>query len=179
MRLHETEIAEVLVVEPSVYEDERGYFFESFNATAFQRSTGISANFVQDNHSSSRKNVLRGLHYQAAPKAQGKLIRVVSGAIFDVAVDVRAGSPTCGKWVGRVLSSENRLQLWIPEGFAHGFLALTDVVDVLYKATDYYSPDHERSIRWDDSELSIKWPLHDAPIVSDKDRNARYFAPVE
>ena len=177
MQIHETDIPDVLVVEPTAYEDERGLFYESFNKAEFSRRTGLTVEFVQDNHSRSVENVLRGLHYQVAPKAQGKLIRAVEGTIFDVAVDIRVGSPTFGKWVSRILSAENRLQLWIPPGFAHGFATLTKVAEVLYKATEYYSPEHERSIRWNDTNLAIEWPLKQPPIVSVKDRNAACFAP--
>ena len=169
-------IADVLLIEPKVFGDARGFFFESFNQEAFTRATGVSLPFVQDNHSRSRRGVLRGLHYQLAPKAQGKLVRVVSGAVFDVAVDIRRGSPTFGRWAGAVLSADNQHQLWVPPGLAHGFVVLTDTADFLYKTTDYYSPAHERAIRWDDPAIGIDWPLaaHGIaePLLSDKDRTA-------
>lgn len=162
-------IPDVMILEPRVLADERGFFFESFNQCDFERSTGLQRSFVQDNHSRSARGVLRGLHYQVA-QAQGKLVRVCAGEIFDVAVDLRRASPTFGKWVGAVLSADNKRQLWIPEGFAHGFLVLSDVAEVLYKATDYYAAQHERCIRWDDPTLAIDWPCEQAPRLSDKDR---------
>ncbi|MGE8638668.1 MAG: dTDP-4-dehydrorhamnose 3,5-epimerase [Achromobacter sp.] len=163
-------IPEVLVLEPRVFNDERGFFFESFNDGVFKAATGVARRFVQDNHSRSTQGVLRGLHYQVT-QPQGKLVRVCSGEIFDVAVDVRRTSPTFGKWVGVVLSAENKRQMWIPEGFAHGFLTLSDSADVLYKASDYYAPQHERCIRWDDPALGIAWPDGITPLLSAKDRN--------
>ena len=163
----------VLLMEPNVFEDDRGFFFESFNQTVFEDLVGRPVPFVQDNHSRSARGVLRGLHYQLPPSAQGKLVRVTRGAVFDVAVDIRRTSPTFGDWVGYELSEDNFRQLWIPEGFAHGFLALTDSAEVQYKTTAYYEPDRERAIRWDDLAIGIEWP-HDgiAPIVSTKDAAA-------
>ncbi|MBD1848813.1 dTDP-4-dehydrorhamnose 3,5-epimerase [Leptolyngbya sp. FACHB-711] len=169
MNITQTEIPDVLLIEPRVFGDDRGFFFESFNEQVFQDKTGLSLRFVQDNHSRSAKNVLRGLHYQIQ-QAQGKLVRVVAGAIFDVAVDIRKGSPTFGQWVGYELSAANKQQLWIPPGFAHGFVALEDGTEVLYKTTDYYAPAHERSILWNDPDLGIHWNLLGEPIVSAKDQ---------
>lgn len=169
MKIIPTEIPDVMLIEPRVFGDERGFFFESFNARAFRDKTGLTVDFVQDNHSRSAANVLRGLHYQIQ-QAQGKLVRVVAGAIFDVAVDIRQSSPTFGQWVGYELSADNKQQLWIPPGFAHGFLSLVDGTEVLYKATDFYAPEYERSIRWDDADLGIAWPLTAEPIVSGKDQ---------
>ncbi|WP_334157667.1 dTDP-4-dehydrorhamnose 3,5-epimerase [Oryzomicrobium sp.] len=163
-------IPDVIRFEPKVFGDERGFFFESFNAREFAKATGLEAQFVQDNHSRSRQGVLRGLHYQLAPKAQGKLVRVTEGEVFDVAVDIRRGSPTFGQWVGEILSAENKRQLWIPAGFAHGFAVLSENAEFLYKTTDYWSPEHERCIRWDDPTLAIPWPVPGTPLVSDKDR---------
>jgi dTDP-4-dehydrorhamnose 3,5-epimerase len=162
-------IPDVIRFEPRVFGDERGFFFESFNARVFEEATGRSANFVQDNHSLSRKGVLRGLHYQAAPHAQGKLVRVVRGEVFDVAVDIREGSPTFGKWVGEVLSAENKRQLWIPKGFAHGFLTLSAEAEFLYKTTDFYAPEAERCILWNDPDLALAWPQTVTPVLSAKD----------
>ena len=179
MNVVRTAISDVLVIEPRVFGDDRGFFFESFNAERFAEATGVVLPFVQDNHSKSAKNVLRGLHYQLAPKAQGKLVRVVAGVVFDVAVDIRLGSPTYGRWVGELLSAEHRKQMWIPPGFAHGFLALSDSAEFLYKTTDYYSPAHERCICWDDPDLAIAWPTTDAsPILSDKDRAGLAFRDI-
>ena len=163
-------IPDVILFEPNVFGDERGFFFESFNAREFAKATGLEAQFVQDNHSRSRQGVLRGLHYQVAPRAQGKLVRVTEGEVFDVAVDIRRGSPTFGQWVGEILSAQNKRQLWIPAGFAHGFVVLSENAEFLYKTTDYWSPEHERCIRWDDPTLAIPWPVSGAPLVSDKDR---------
>lgn len=174
-----TAIPDVLLIEPKVFGDERGFFFESFNASVFVQATGLDVGFVQDNHSKSARNVLRGLHYQLPPKAQGKLVRVVQGEVFDVAVDLRKGSKTLGNWVGQILSAENRLQLWIPPGFAHGFLTLSDTAEFLYKTTDYYSPAHERGLLWNDPALAIDWPLDGEPILAAKDAVARSFASVE
>ena len=168
-------IPDVLLLEPRVLGDERGFFFESFNQGAFEAATGLRRSFVQDNHSRSAQDVLRGLHYQIE-QPQGKLMRVCAGEIFDVAVDLRRGSPTYGKWVGTLLSAENKRQVWIPEGFAHGFLTLFDFAEVLYKTTDYYAPQHERCIRWDDPALAIVWPCQHAPLLSEKDRNGASFA---
>jgi dTDP-4-dehydrorhamnose 3,5-epimerase len=155
MRATRLEIPEIVVIEPKVFGDDRGFFFESFNQLQFQEAIGKQITFVQDNHSKSQKNVLRGLHYQLPPKAQGKLVRVIQGEVFDVAVDIRRGSPTFGKWVGQLLSAENKKQLWIPEGFAHGFVTLSDTAEFLYKTTDYYAPEFERCIMWDDATLDI------------------------
>lgn len=173
-----TAIPGVLVLEPKVFGDARGFFFESFNQRDFEQASGLAGlTFVQDNHSRSARGVLRGLHYQLPPKAQGKLVRVVRGAVFDVAVDIRRGSPTFGRWVGVELSESNHRQLWIPPGLAHGFLTLTDSADFLYKATDYYSPEHERCIRWDDPAIGIAWPALDtAPLLSAKDQAGRLLA---
>ena len=178
------DIADVVLIEPKLFGDARGFFFESFNAQAFADATGVILPFVQDNHSRSRRGVLRGLHYQLAPKAQGKLVRVTSGAVFDVAVDIRRDSPTFGRWAGSVLSADNHHQLWIPPGLAHGFVVLTDTADFLYKTTDYYSPAHERAIRWDDPAIGIEWPLaaHGIaqPVLSDKDQTgARLLAEAD
>ena len=162
-------IPDVLIFEPKVFGDERGFFFESFNAKVFAGAVGHAVEFAQDNHSRSRKGVLRGLHYQLAPHAQGKLVRVVQGAVFDVAVDIRPGSQHFGKWAGVELSEQNKRLLWIPPGFAHGFLTLTDTADFLYKATDYYAPQAERCIAWNDPDIAIQWPLDADPLVSAKD----------
>jgi dTDP-4-dehydrorhamnose 3,5-epimerase len=169
MKVTETAIPDVLIIEPRVFGDERGFFFESFNQQAFDEAVGGKIVFVQDNHSKSAKNVLRGLHYQLPPKAQGKLVRVVQGEVFDVAVDIRKGSPTFGKWVGEVLSAENKKQMWIPPGFAHGFLTLSETAEFLYKTTDYYAPQFERCIRWDDPDLAVIWPIDGMPLLSAKD----------
>ncbi len=163
-------IPDVVLLEPKVFGDERGFFYESFNEQLFLELTGADVRFVQDNHSRSERNVLRGLHYQLPPKAQGKLVRVVVGEVFDVAVDIRRESPTFGKWVGEILSADNKRQLWIPAGFAHGFLVLSEGAEFLYKATDYYAPQLERCIAWDDPELRIAWPLQNEPVLSVKDR---------
>ncbi len=162
-------IPEVLLLEPRVFGDERGFFFESFNQRQFEEAVGRSVSFVQDNHSRSVRNVLRGLHYQVQ-QPQGKLVRVVQGEVFDVAVDIRRSSPTFGQWVGAILSADNKHQLWVPEGFAHGFVVLTETAEFLYKTTDYYAPEHERCIAWDDPMLAIDWPIADAPSLSAKDR---------
>ena len=179
MRVTATAIPDVLIIEPKVFGDERGFFFESFNACAFAQATGLDVAFVQDNHSKSAKNVLRGLHYQLPPKAQGKLVRVVQGEVFDVAVDLRKGSKTFGHWVGQILSAQNKQQLWIPTGLAHGFLTLSDSAEFLYKTTDYYSPEHERSLLWNDPALAIDWPLDGSPILAAKDAAAKPFAEAE
>lgn len=171
-----TAIPDVLVIEPKVFGDDRGFFFESFNAGRFKEMTGLDVGFVQDNHSKSQKNVLRGLHYQIAPKAQGKLVRVVAGAVFDVAVDLRKDSKTYGHWTGELLSAENKRQLWIPPGLAHGFLTLTETAEFLYKTTDYYSPEHECCIAWNDPEIGIAWPLTAEPVLSGKDKAGMAFA---
>jgi len=171
-------IPDIILFEPRVFEDRRGCFFESFNQANFEAATGLEVSFVQDNQSRSTRHVLRGLHYQVSPKGQGKLVRVVRGEIFDVCADLRKDSPTCGQWIGETLSEENRKQLWIPEGFAHGFVVMTDIADVLYKTTDYYSPEHERCIIWNDKHLGINWPV-DAPILSDKDGRGVEFVMVD
>jgi dTDP-4-dehydrorhamnose 3,5-epimerase len=164
-------IPDVLLIEPKVFGDGRGFFLESYNRQRFNETLDKDITFVQDNHSLSSKGVLRGLHYQIQ-NAQGKLIRVVSGEIFDVAVDIRSGSPTFGKWVGEVLSASNKRQMWVPAGFAHGFVTLSDTAEVLYKASDYYSPAHERSIKWNDPEINIAWPIDYQPTLSAKDAQA-------
>jgi len=179
MKIIPTEIPEVLVVEPKVFGDDRGFFFESFNLRAFHEMTGLSPVFVQDNHSRSARHVLRGLHYQIQ-QPQGKLVRVVSGEVFDVAVDLRRSSATFGKWVGMVLSADNKRMAWIPKGFAHGFLVLSDWADFLYKTTDYYVPQSERTIAWNDADLNIAWPTRDEePILSGKDRVGHPFRRAE
>lgn len=176
MQLIATAIADVKVVEPKVFGDSRGYFFESFNQRQFDEALGERLTFVQDNQSRSARGVLRGLHYQVR-QPQGKLVRVLQGEIYDVAVDIREGSPTFGKWVAEVLSAENKRQLWIPAGFAHGFVVTSESAEVLYKTTDYWAPQHERCIRWDDPTLAIAWPLDGVtPIVSDKDKVGMLFA---
>ncbi len=169
MRVIETTIPEVLIVEPTVFGDERGFFFESFNARRFAELTGVHSHFVQDNHSRSVKGVLRGLHYQIC-QPQGKLVRVVSGEVWDVAVDLRRSSPTFGQWVGVTLSAENKRQLWIPEGFAHGFVVVSESAEFLYKTTDYWAPEHERCIAWNDPTLALPWPLEGEPSLSAKDK---------
>lgn len=164
-------IPEVILFEPKVFGDDRGFFYESFNQKTFEKAVGRSIQFVQDNHSRSVKGVLRGLHYQVK-HAQGKLVRVTHGEVFDVAVDLRKSSPTFGKWVGARLSAENKQQMWIPEGFAHGFVVLSDSAEFLYKTTDYYAPTHERSLAWNDPSIGINWPLEDVPTLSTKDQTA-------
>jgi dTDP-4-dehydrorhamnose 3,5-epimerase len=171
-------IPDVVLLEPKVFSDERGFFYESFNEQQFLELTAADVRFVQDNHSRSARNVLRGLHYQLPPKAQGKLVRVVVGEVFDVAVDIRRESPTFGKWVGEILSADNKRQLWIPPGFAHGFLVVSEVAEFLYKTTDYYAPSLERSLRWNDPLIGIDWPLTAEPKLSDKDRDAQAFSPA-
>lgn len=168
MNVIETKIPEVLVIEPAVFGDDRGFFYESFNQRNFKEKTGIDSEFVQDNHSRSVKGVLRGLHYQIK-QAQGKLVRVVAGEVFDVAVDIRKSSPTFGAWVGELLSAENKRQLWIPPGFAHGFLVLSESAEFLYRTTDYWAPEHERCIIWNDPTLAIEWPIDYEPRLSEKD----------
>lgn len=169
MRVTPTEIPDLLVIEPQVFGDERGYFYESYNEKAWREKTGIIEHFVQDNHSRSAKNILRGLHYQIQ-QPQGKLVRVVVGEVFDVAVDLRKSSPTFGQWVGTNLSAENKKQLWIPVGFAHGFLVLSEYAEFLYKTTNYYAPQHERTLLWNDPDLAIAWPIQSEPILSAKDK---------
>jgi len=174
-----TAIPEVKLLEPRVFGDDRGFFMESYNRRTFTELTGIDVDFVQDNHSRSAKGVLRGLHYQIR-QPQGKLVRVVSGAVFDVAVDLRRSSPTFGRWVGEVLSEENRRQLWVPAGFAHGFLVLSDTAEFLYKTTDYYAPEHERCIAWNDPDLNVAWPLGGTvPSLSAKDAQGLSFRDAE
>lgn len=179
MKVHATALSGVLLLEPQVHADERGFFIERFNARDFARLTGSAAPFVQENHSQSKRGVLRGLHYQVR-HAQGKLVRVIRGTVFDVAVDLRRSSPTFGRWEAHDLSEHNHLQVWIPPGFAHGLLALSDVADVVYSTTDVHAPGHERSIRWDDPDLAIPWPLEragvQAPVLSARDRHAVAFA---
>lgn len=178
MRVTPTAIPDVLILEPKVFGDSRGFFYESYNQKDFQNATGLDVQFVQDNHSRSGRNVLRGLHYQIQ-QPQGKLVRVVQGAVFDVAIDLRKSSATFGKWVGAKLSEENARQMWVPPGFAHGFLVLSEIADFLYKTTDYYSPEYERSILWNDLDLAIDWPLNSGPILSAKDIAANKFQNAE
>lgn len=168
MKVIPTKIPDVLIIEPKVFEDDRGFFYESYNEKVFQEKIGQEVNFVQDNHSRSKRNILRGLHYQIS-QPQGKLVRVVVGEVFDVAVDIRKSSPSFGEWVGCILSAENKQQLWIPEGFAHGFVVLSEVAEFLYKTTDYYAPQHERCILWNDPDLAIDWHLSGDPVLSSKD----------
>jgi dTDP-4-dehydrorhamnose 3,5-epimerase len=168
MQIVRTAIPDVLILEPKVFGDDRGFFFESFNQQTFQKLTGVKARFVQDNHSKSAANVLRGLHYQIE-QVQGRLVHVTAGEVFDVSVDIRRQSATFGKWVGVLLSAENKRQIWIPPGFAHGFVVLKDNTEFLYKTTDYYAPQHERCIRWDDPAIGIEWPIKQTPILSGKD----------
>ena len=167
MKVTPTRLPEVLLIEPKVFGDERGFFLESYNQRVFE-AAGIDATFVQDNHSRSARNVLRGLHYQVM-QPQGKLVRVVAGEVFDVAVDVRRSSPRYGRWTGLHLSAENKRTMWIPAGFAHGFLALSEFAEVLYKTTDYYAPEHERCVLWSDPDIGVDWPLSGTPLVSEKD----------
>lgn len=178
MKITPTSIPDVLIIEPKVFGDERGFFFESFNQAKFEVAIGRQVNFVQDNHSKSAKNVLRGLHYQIQ-QPQGKLVRVVQGEVFDVAVDIRKSSSTFGKWVGEVLSADNKKQLWVPEGFAHGFVVLSESAEFLYKTTDYYAPEYERSIVWNDPAIAMKWPINGEPILSAKDQQAKTLATAE
>ena len=175
MKATPTAIPDVILLEPKLFGDDRGFFFESFNSRTFRELTGFDGAFVQDNHSKSSKNVLRGLHYQIEPVPQGKLVRVISGAIFDVAVDIRRSSPTFGQFVSVTLTADNKRQVWIPAGFAHGFLALSDETEILYKTTDNYAPECDRGIAWNDAELAIDWPLTGDPILSGKDQNAIGF----
>lgn len=178
MSVKELALQGVFLIEPKVFGDERGFFYESFNLQAFHKATGTDVSFVQDNHSKSAKNVLRGLHYQIQ-QAQGKLVRVVQGEVFDVAVDLRKNSPTFGGWVGEILSAENKRQLWVPAGFAHGFVVLSDTAEFLYKTTDYYAPEHERSIQWNDPDIGINWPIQEQPVLSAKDAQAVSFKQAE
>ena len=178
MNIIKTELPDVLIIEPQVFGDERGFFLESFNEKTFAEQTGITVHFVQDNHSRSTKNVLRGLHYQIK-QPQAKLVRVVIGEVFDVAVDLRKNSPTFGEWTGCILSAENKRQMWIPAGFAHGFVVLSDIADFLYKTTDYYAPEYERCILWNDPEIGIDWHFREQPILSAKDRQAPLLREAE
>ncbi|WP_137718582.1 dTDP-4-dehydrorhamnose 3,5-epimerase [Methylobacillus flagellatus] len=178
MQVEETPLADLLLITPRVFGDARGFFYESFNQRAFAEATGVTAAFVQDNHSRSAQHVLRGLHYQVR-QAQGKLVRVTQGVVFDVAVDLRRASVSFGQWYGVNLSSENKQMLWIPPGFAHGFLVLSDSAEVQYKTTDYYAPDHERSLRWDDPAIGIDWPLSAMPLLSAKDEQGMLMAQAE
>ncbi|HAT33127.1 MAG TPA: dTDP-4-dehydrorhamnose 3,5-epimerase [Janthinobacterium sp.] len=178
MKVIPTAIADVLIFEPAVHGDERGFFYESFNARVFHELSGVKAEFVQDNHSKSARNVLRGLHYQIA-QPQGKLVRVTAGAVFDVAVDLRKSSATFGCWVGLELSAQNKRQLWIPPGFAHGFMVTSDAAEFLYKTTDYWAPEHERTLLWNDPALGIAWPLDGQPLLSGKDQCGKPLADAE
>jgi dTDP-4-dehydrorhamnose 3,5-epimerase len=178
MNVISTSIPDVLVLEPKVFGDTRGFFFESYNRRAFAEATGLNPDFVQDNHSRSARGVLRGLHYQLR-QPQGKLVRVVAGEVFDVAVDLRKNSPTFGHWVGEYLSAENKRMMWVPAGFAHGFVVTSDYAEFLYKTTDYYAPEHERCIRWDDPTLAIEWPLAGNPQLSAKDVQGAAFGDAE
>jgi dTDP-4-dehydrorhamnose 3,5-epimerase len=174
-----TALPDVLLIKPRVFEDSRGFFYESFNKRDWVDATGIACEFVQDNQSRSTKGVLRGLHYQLPPAAQGKIVRALAGEIFDVAVDIRKNSPHFGNWVGHRLSADNKLQMWVPQGFAHGFLVLSDVAEILYKTTNYYNPQTERSIRWNDSSLAINWPELTGMVLSDKDAAAPFLSDCE
>ena len=174
MKITPTKIPDVLIIEPKVFGDDRGFFFESFNKKTFETATGITSDFVQDNHSKSAQGVLRGLHYQIK-QPQGKLVRVCSGEVLDVAVDIRKSSATFGQWVSVTLSADNKRQLWVPTGFAHGFIVLSETAEFLYKTTDYYAPEHERCIRWNDNELAIDWHYTDEPLVSEKDAQGASF----
>lgn len=178
MKVIQSNIPEVLVLEPKVFGDARGFFLESYNQRVFREATGLTPEFVQDNHSSSARGVLRGLHYQIQ-QPQAKLVRVIAGEVYDVAVDLRKSSPTFGRWVGEYLSAENKRMMWVPEGFAHGFLVLSEQAEFLYKTTDYYAPEYERCIRWDDPELGIEWPLQGPPLLSAKDSQGRAFSAAE
>lgn len=175
MNVIKTNIPDVLIFEPKVFGDDRGFFFESFSQKVFEEAVGRKVEFVQDNHSKSCKGVLRGLYYQLEPYAQGKLVRCVAGEVFDVAVDIRKSSPTYGSWVGFYLSAENKRQLWIPEGFAHGFYVISDTAEFVYKTTNYYHPDSDRGIKWDDTTIGINWPLSEKPSLSAKDANQSNF----
>lgn len=178
MKVTATAIPEVLLVEPTVFGDDRGFFYESFNAREWQELTGLDTRFVQDNHSRSIKGVLRGIHYQIQ-QSQGKLVRVVVGEVFDVAVDLRKGSATFGQWVGEHLSADNKRSLWVPEGFGHGFLVLSDVAEFLYRTTDFYAPQHERCIAWNDPEIGVEWPITGVPVLSDKDAKGSSLADAD
>jgi dTDP-4-dehydrorhamnose 3,5-epimerase len=178
MKIIETAIPDLVIIEPTVFGDERGFFYESYNEKAFWEKIGISSRFVQDNHSRSSKNVLRGLHYQIG-QPQGKLVRVVVGSVFDVAVDLRKDSRTFKQWVGIYLNAEDKRQLWVPPGFAHGFVVLSEYAEFLYKTTDYYAPQYERCIQWNDPDLAILWPIEDEPILSVKDQKGRLLRDAE
>ncbi len=178
MNVLSTPLQGLLVLEPRVFGDDRGFFFESYNARRFAELTGVTAPFVQDNHSRSARNVLRGLHYQIQ-QAQGKLVRVTAGAVFDVVVDVRKSSPTFGQWYGTELSADNKRQLWIPPGFAHGFMVTSEAAEFLYKTTDYWAPEHERAILWNDPAIGIDWPLDGAPLLSGKDQAGKLLADAD
>lgn len=178
MQIQTTAIPDLLIIEPKVFGDERGFFYESFNARRFTELTGVKTNFVQDNHSKSARNVLRGLHYQIR-QPQGKLVRVIAGEVFDVAVDIRKSSPTFGHWVGVTLSADNKRQLWIPEGFAHGFVVTSESAEFLYKTTDYWAPEFERSILWNDPAIGIEWPMDAQPLLSGKDKMGQLLAEAE
>lgn len=178
MQIQTTAIPDLLIIEPTVFGDDRGFFYESFNQKRFAELTGINPNFVQDNHSKSAKGVLRGLHYQIQ-QTQGKLVRVTAGEVFDVTVDLRKSSPTFGKWVGVTLSAENKRQLWVPEGFAHGFVVISDTAEFLYKTTDYWASEFERSILWNDPAIGIEWPLDSEPLLSGKDKVGALLADAE
>jgi len=178
MKVTPTALPEVLLLQPRVFGDERGFFMESWNAQTFREATGLDVTFVQDNHSYSTRNVLRGIHYQVV-RPQGKLVRVVNGAVFDVAVDLRRSSPTFGRWVGAELSAQNRLQMWIPAGFGHGFMVLSDSADFLYKSTDYWIGQYDRTLRWDDPAIGIDWPLQGEPVLAAKDARAPLLEAAE
>ncbi len=178
MNVIRTEIPDVLILEPKVFGDHRGFFMESFNARVFREATGVQADFVQDNHSRSARGVLRGLHYQIR-KPQGKLVRVVRGSVFDVAVDLRRSSPTFGRWVGTELSEDNKRQFWVPPGFAHGFVVTSDSADFLYKTTEYYAPEHERCVAWNDATVGIQWPAGIQPVLSEKDQRGAALGQAE
>lgn len=179
MNIIKTAIPDVLIIEPKVFGDARGFFYESFSQKLFDEAVGRNVKFVQDNHSKSSKGVLRGLHYQLAPFAQGKLVRCVAGEVFDVAVDIRKDSATFGQWVGVVLSAENKRQLWIPEGFAHGFVTLSETAEFLYKTTNYYSPEHDRGVIWNDPTINIKWPEIGEFLLSEKDQKQKSLLEAE
>lgn len=178
MKVTATAIPDILIIEPKVYGDERGFFFESFNQRSFNKVSGLDVTFVQDNHSKSARHVLRGLHYQIN-QPQGKLVRVIAGEVFDIAVDIRRDSNTFGRWVGEILTGDNKRQLWIPAGFAHGFLVLSESAQFLYKTTDYWEPRHERCIVWNDPTLAIEWPLQEEPVLSAKDAEGELFLKAE
>lgn len=178
MNVVATALSDVLIIEPKIFGDARGFFYESYNEREFREKTGVDVRFVQDNHSRSAKGVLRGLHYQLK-QPQGKLVRVIAGAVYDVAVDVRRSSPTFGQWVGFELSADNKRSAWIPPGYAHGFLVLSDYAEFLYKTTDYWAPEHERSIAWNDPDIGIAWPLQGAPLLATKDQAGKRLAEAE